>query len=49
MDAANVVGGDGAFVEVALGFEDFARAMQRKFLLEVAGGRRERAALAAER
>ena len=47
--AANVVGGDGAFVEVALGFEDFARAMQRKFLLEVAGGRSERRALAAKR
>ena len=47
--AANVVGGDGAFVEVALGYADFARAMQRKFLLEVAGGTRERAALAARR
>jgi hypothetical protein len=32
----NVVGGDGAFLEVANGFEDFARAMRRKFLLEVA-------------
>jgi hypothetical protein len=47
--AANVVGGDGAFVEVAKGYEDFARAMQRKFLQEVAGGTRERAALAARR
>jgi len=39
---ANVVGGDGAFMEVANGYEDFARAMRRKFLLEVAarkGGR----------
>ena len=26
----NVVGGDGAFLEVANGFEDFARAMRRK-------------------
>jgi hypothetical protein len=33
---ANVVGGDGAFLEVANGFEDFARAMRRKFQLEVA-------------
>ena len=33
---ANVVGGDGAFMEVANGYEDFARAMRRKFLLEVA-------------
>jgi Mg-chelatase subunit ChlD len=33
---ANVIGGDGAFLEVANGFEDFARAMRRKFLLEVA-------------
>ena len=32
---ANVVGGDGAFMEVANGYEDFARAMRRKFLLEV--------------
>ena len=47
--AANVVGGGGAFVEVAKGYEDFARAMQRKFLLEVAGGTSERAALAAKR
>jgi len=40
--AANVVGGAGAFMEVANGFEDFARAMRRKFMLEVAGaaGRR---------
>jgi hypothetical protein len=34
---ANVVGGDGAFLEVANGFEDFARAMRRKFQLEIAG------------
>jgi hypothetical protein len=34
--AANVIGGPGAFLEVAHGFEDFARAMRRKFLLEVA-------------
>jgi len=33
---ANVVGGPGGFIEVAHGFEDFARAMQRKFQLEVA-------------
>ncbi|HEY3918890.1 MAG TPA: DUF1194 domain-containing protein [Stellaceae bacterium] len=33
---ANVVGGNGGFLEVANGFEDFARAMRRKFLLEVA-------------
>jgi hypothetical protein len=32
----NVVGGPGAFMEVANGYEDFARAMRRKFLLEVA-------------
>jgi hypothetical protein len=34
--ASNVVGGPGAFLEVAHGFEDFARAMRRKFLLEIA-------------
>jgi hypothetical protein len=34
--AANVVGGKGAFLEVANGFEDFARAMRRKFELEIA-------------
>ena len=34
---ANVVGGDGAFLEIADGFEDFARAMRRKFQLEIAG------------
>jgi hypothetical protein len=34
--ASNVVGGPGAFLEVAHGFEDFARAMHRKFLLEIA-------------
>jgi hypothetical protein len=34
----NVVGGPGAFMEVANGYEDFARAMRRKFLLEVAQG-----------
>src|SRR5882724_12234454 len=34
---ANVIGGDGAFLEVANGFEDFARAMRRKFQLEIAG------------
>ena len=33
--ASNVVGGPGAFLEVAQGFEDFARAMRRKFLLEI--------------
>jgi hypothetical protein len=32
----NVIGGDGAFMEVANGYEDFARAMRRKFLQEVA-------------
>jgi hypothetical protein len=34
---ANVIGGDGAFLEIANGFEDFARAMRRKFQLEIAG------------
>ncbi len=34
---ANVIGGAGAFLEVANGFEDFARAMRRKFQLEIAG------------
>ena len=33
----NVVGGPGAFLEIANGYEDFARAMRRKFLVEVAG------------
>ena len=33
---ANVVGGAGGFMEVAQGFEDFARAMRRKFTVEVA-------------
>ena len=33
---ANVIGGQDAFVEVANGFEDFARAMRRKFQSEVA-------------
>jgi hypothetical protein len=33
---ANVIGGSGAFMEVANGYEDFERAMRRKFLLEVA-------------
>ena len=40
--AANVVGGEGAFLEVAQGFCDFARAMRKKFAREVAsasGGR----------
>lgn len=36
---ANVIGGDGAFLEIANGFEDFARAMRRKFELEIAGTR----------
>src|SRR5258707_4252060 len=35
--SANVIGGAGAFLEVANGFEDFARAMRRKFQLEIAG------------
>lgn len=34
--AANVVGGPGGFIEIAEGFEDFARAMRRKFQREVA-------------
>jgi hypothetical protein len=38
--SANVIGGDGAFLEVANGFEDFARAMRRKFQLEIAGTER---------
>ena len=33
---ANVIGGSGAFMEVANGYENFERAMRRKFLLEVA-------------
>jgi Protein of unknown function (DUF1194) len=33
---SNVVGGVGGFMEVANGFEDFARAMRRKFTVEVA-------------
>jgi hypothetical protein len=32
---ANVVGGRGAFLEAANGYEDFARAMRRKFMREV--------------
>jgi len=36
---ANVIGGAGAFLEVAIGFEDFARAMRRKFQLEIAGAK----------
>jgi hypothetical protein len=34
--AENVVGGEGAFLEVAQGFRDFARAMRKKFAREVA-------------
>jgi hypothetical protein len=34
--ADNVVGGEGAILEVAQGFEDFARAMRKKFSREVA-------------
>lgn len=33
----HVIRGPGAFVEVALGFEDFAAAMERKLLRELAG------------
>ncbi len=33
-----VIGGQGAFVVVADGFEDFARAILRKMMLEIAGG-----------
>jgi hypothetical protein len=33
-----VIGGQGAFVVVADGFEDFARAILRKMVLEIAGG-----------
>lgn len=33
---ANVVGGAGGFIEVANGYPDFARAMRRKFMREVA-------------
>ena len=33
-----VIGGQGAFVVVANGFEDFARAILRKMVLEIAGG-----------
>jgi hypothetical protein len=32
-----VIGGEGAFVVVADGFEDFARAIRRKMVLEIAG------------
>jgi hypothetical protein len=32
----NLVGGAGSFLEVANGYKDFARAMRRKFVLEVA-------------
>jgi hypothetical protein len=39
----NVVGGAGAFLEIANGFEDFARAMRRKFQLEIAGAIGQRA------
>jgi len=35
--AENVGGGEGAFLEVAQGFRDFARAMRKKFAREVAG------------
>jgi hypothetical protein len=31
----NVIGGPGAFIEPAHGYDDFARAMQRKFVVEV--------------
>lgn len=34
--AANVVGGAGAFLEVASGYGDFARAMRQKFAREIA-------------
>ena len=47
--AANVVGGPGAFLEVAHGFEDFARAMRRKFLLEIAGAAHRNPTLSARR
>ncbi len=33
-----VVGGPGAFVVLANGFDDFAEAVRRKFILEIAGG-----------
>ena len=32
-----VIGGVGAFIVVANGFEDFARAIRRKMVLEIAG------------
>ena len=32
-----VIGGYGAFIVVANGFEDFARAIRRKMVLEIAG------------
>jgi hypothetical protein len=35
--AHRVIGGKGAFMEVANGYEDFARAMRRKFHIEIAG------------
>ena len=33
-----MVGGPGAFVVLANGFDDFAEAVRRKFILEIAGG-----------
>jgi hypothetical protein len=42
--AENVVGGEGAILEVAQGFEDFARAMRQKFSREVAARPVQRAA-----
>jgi hypothetical protein len=30
-----VIGGPGAFIQVAKGFEDFARAIRRKLVLEI--------------
>jgi hypothetical protein len=32
-----VIGGPGAFLEIAADFEDFARAVRRKLILEIAG------------
>jgi hypothetical protein len=43
-----VVGGPGAFVVLANGFDDFAHAVRRKFILEIAGGAPPQPGLAAD-
>lgn len=39
-----VIGGPGAFMQVARGYDDFARAFRRKFVIEISGGAPGRAA-----